>query len=146
MWKFCDLLLHKRRIYSHFNIFVSSFFSSAFNAYFQVGTYVWPQLDNEVSTWFPNPHGIERACEFLLLIYHCSTKQIDFRLQTLLISKKEKKRTCEMLGGVLQKNVSKNFTKFTEKYLCERLILTLLNTFRQSGLQLYQREIPTLMF
>ena len=53
--------------------------------------HVWPQLDNEVSTWFPNLHRIEMTCEFLLLIYHRTTKQIDYRLQTSLIWKKKKK-------------------------------------------------------
>ena len=53
--------------------------------------HVWRQLDNEISTWFPKLHRIQRTCEFLPMIYQCSTKYIDFRLQTSLIYKKEKK-------------------------------------------------------
>ena len=52
--------------------------------------HVWPQLDNEISIWFSYLHSTEWACEFLLLIYHCSIKQIRFRLQTSLIYKKKK--------------------------------------------------------
>ena len=54
-------------------------------------------------------------------------QKIDFRLQTSLICQNEKKQkqkqkkatSCEkcLLGLVLQKNVPKNYTKFTEKYL-----------------------------
>ena len=36
--------------------------------------HMWPQLVNEVSTWFLWLHRIEWAWEFLLLIFHCSTK------------------------------------------------------------------------
>ena len=57
---------------------------------------------------------IEQACEFLPLIYHCSTRSINFRLQTSLISKKEKETTsCEkrLLGGILQKSFPKYFLK-----------------------------------
>ena len=53
--------------------------------------HVWPHLDNEVSTWFPKLNKIERACESLLLF-------IDFRLQTLLICKKEKHNMWEVVG------------------------------------------------
>ena len=68
--------------------------------------------------------------------------------QTSLICKKEKTTSCEkwLLGGVLQKSFPKNFTKFTEKYLCYSLFLILLKTFRPSGLQLYWRETPALVF
>ena len=67
---------------------------------------------------FSKLHMIERVCELLLLIYHHFTKQNDFRLQALLICKK-KKKTYEkwLLGGVLQKTFSENFTRFTEYYL-----------------------------
>ena len=99
--------------------------------------HVWRQLDNEASTWFPKLHRIERACEFLPLIYHCSTKWIDFRLQTSLICKRKKTTSYEkwLLGGVLQNSFPKNFSKFTEKYLCDTLVLTLLKVFMPSGLQ-----------
>ena len=55
-------------------------------------------------------------------------------------AKKEKKTTsCEkwLRGGVLQKSFLENFSKFTEKYLCNSLFLTLLKIFMPSGLQLY---------
>ena len=42
-------------------------------------------------------------------------------------------------GSVLQKRFRKNFTKFTEKYLCYSLFGTLLKAFRLSGLQPYQK-------
>ena len=68
--------------------------------------------------------------------------------QTSLICKKEKIKSCEkwLLGVVLQKRFPKNFTKFTEKCLCCRFFLLLLKTFRRSGLQLYWRETPALVF
>ena len=62
------------------------------------------------------------------------------RLQTSMICKnKKKKKECEkwLLGGVLQMNFTKNYTKFTEKYLCEGLFLILLKVSGPSGLQLY---------
>ena len=83
--------------------------------------HVWSQLDNEVSNWFSQLSSIEWVCEFLLLVYHCSTKEIDFRLQTAKSEKKGKKTTSFekwLLGGILQNRFPKNFTKFTEKYLC----------------------------
>ena len=51
-----------------------------------------------------------------------------------------------MLGGILQKSFPKNFTKFTEKYLCYSLILILLKAFKPSGLQFYWRVTPVLVF
>ena len=39
----------------------------------------------------PDFHRIKQACEFLPLIYHFSTKWIDFRLQNLTNLQKEKK-------------------------------------------------------
>ena len=110
-------------IKGEFNTFFSSFFSSTFpDIRMPKSVHVWPQLDNEDSTLFPKLHRIERACEFLLLIYHRSIKQIDFTLQTLLISKKEKKTTSWkwLLGGILQKNFPKNFTN-SQRITCARV-------------------------
>ena len=53
-------------------------------------------------------------------------------------SAKRKKRTsCEkwLVGVVLQNSFPKNFSKFTKKYLCETLFLTLLKVFTPWGLQ-----------
>ena len=62
-------------------------------------------------------------------------------------AKRKKTTTCEKwLSGVLQKRFTKHFTMFTEKYLCYSLFLILLKAFRSSGLQLYWRENPTLVF
>ena len=47
------------------------------------------------------------------------------------------------LLGVLQKSFPK---KFTKKYLCYSLFLILLKSFRPSGLQLYWRDTPALVF
>ena len=47
------------------------------------------------------------------------------------------------LLGALQKSFPK---KFTKKYLCYSLFLILLKSFRPSGLQLYWRDIPALVF
>ena len=47
------------------------------------------------------------------------------------------------LLGVLQKSFPK---KFTKKYLCHGLFLILLKSFRKSGLQLYWRDTPALVF
>ena len=55
-------------------------------------------------------------------------------------SEKGKKTiSCEkwLLGGVLQNSLSKNFSKFTEKYLCGSIFLTLLKVFTPLGLQLF---------
>ena len=87
-----------------------------------------------VTTWQWSFHlisitaPVERACEFLLLIFHCSTKWNDFKLQTSLIWKKEKIASCGkcLLGVALQKSFHKSFTKFTKKYLCYSLFLILL--------------------
>ena len=48
--------------------------------------------------------------------------------------------------AVLQKSFSKTFTKFTEIYLLYSLFLILLKALMPSGLQLYCREILTLVF
>ena len=47
------------------------------------------------------------------------------------------------LLGVLQKVFPK---KFTKKYLCYSLFLILLKSFRPSGLQIYWRDTPALVF
>ena len=54
-------------------------------------------------------------------------------------AKRKKTTSCEkwLLGGVLQNSFPKNFSKFTEKYLCDSLFLTLLKVFTPSGLQLF---------
>ena len=49
-------------------------------------------------------------------------------------------------GGVLQKVFRKNFTKFTEEYLCYSLFLILFKAFSPSDLQLYWRETAALVF
>ena len=139
MWKFCNLPLHNRKIYTTLTSFsVLPFILLPVPR----SVHVWPQIGNELSTWFPWLHWIEGTCQFLIIIYHCSTKQIDFKMQTSMICKKEKATSCEkwLLGGVLQKRFSKNFTNFTEKYLCYSLLLILLETFRSLGLQLIEER------
>ena len=50
MWTFRDLPLHKRRIYPTLtNFSVLTFLPIQIPK----SVHVWPQLDNEVSTWFP---------------------------------------------------------------------------------------------
>ena len=113
--------------------FISSFSSTSPAIRMLKWVNVWLQFDNKVSTWFPELHRIERAGEFLFLIYLCSTKKIYFRLQTSLICKKEKKKTsCEkwLLGGVPQESFPKEFSKFTAR----SLFLALLKVFRPSCL------------
>ena len=63
-------------------------------------------------------------------------------------AKGKKTTSCEkwLLGGVLRNSFSKNFSKFTEKYLCDRIFLTLLKDFTSSGLQLFSRKISWLGF
>ena len=58
--------------------------------------------------------------------------------------RRKKTMSCEtwLLEDVLQKSLPKNFTKFTDNYLCLSLFLILLKTFRLSRLQLYWRETP----
>ena len=106
----------------HMNKFFSfSFFSTSPAMRMPKSVHVWRQLDNEVSTWFPWLQRIERACEFLPLIYQCSIKWIDFRLETSLICKRKKEhylRFMWFLGRNLQKSFPKNFLKLTENYLC----------------------------
>ena len=65
-----------------------------------------------------------------------------------MICKKEKKTSSEksLLRSVLQKSFPKNFSKLKEKYLCDSPFLTLLKVFRPSGLQLYSRKTPALVF
>ena len=101
MWKVRGLPWHERRIYYKLTSFsVFPFFQLSFNFSFQL------------------------LFKFLPLTYHCSTTWIDFRLQTSLICKNEKKKTSSekwLLGGVLQNSFPKNLSKFTEKYLCGSL-------------------------
>ena len=63
-------------------------------------------------------------------------------------TKRKKTTSCEkwLQGGVLQKHFPKTFTKFKVKYLCYSLFLILLRTFTPSGLQLYWKENPALVF
>ena len=131
MWKLCNLPLPKRKIYSTLISFsVPSFLSLTMPK----SVHGWPP--HWTGLWIPSPN---------LSLPH----QINwFKLQTSLICKKEKATSYEkwLLGGVLQKKISKNFTKFTEKYLCYNLFLILLKTVRPSGLQLYWKETPALVF
>ena len=59
-------------------------------------------------------------------------------------AKRKKPISCEkwLLGGVLQKSFSKNFSKFTEKYLCDSIFLTMLKVSTPSGLQLFTERPP----
>ena len=61
-------------------------------------------------------------------------------------AKRKKTTSCEkwLLGRVLQNSFSKNFSKFTEKYLCDSIFLILLKVFTLSGLQLFYRETSSL--
>ena len=86
IWKFCDLPLHKRRINP--NLTNSSVLPSLppLQLLECLSWYMW------TITWQWNFHLISVTiqdwtglCDFLLLIYRCSTKVIDFRLQASLI-------------------------------------------------------------
>ena len=61
-------------------------------------------------------------------------------------AKRKKATSCEtwLLGGILQNSFLKNFSEFTEKYLCDSLFLTLLKVFTPSGLQLFYRKTSSL--
>ena len=62
-------------------------------------------------------------------------------------AKRKKTTSCEKsLLGVLQNSFPKNFSTFTEKYLCDCLFLTLLKVFAPSSLQLFKRKTPSLRF
>ena len=58
-------------------------------------------------------------------------------------SAKRKKTTCKnwLLGGVRQNNVSINFSKFTEQYLCDSLFITLLKVFTRQ-ICIFLKERP----
>ena len=63
-------------------------------------------------------------------------------------AKRKKTTSCEkwLLGGVLQNSFPKNFSKFTEKYLCDTLFLTLLKVFTLSALQHFKRKTSSVEF
>ena len=137
-------------IKGEFNTFFSSFFSSTFpDIRMPKSVHVWPQLDNEDSTLFPKLHRIERACEFLLLIYHRSTKQTEFRLKPRWSVKRKKTTTCKkwLLGGVLQNSFPKNFTKSTEKIPVLETLSNTVKSVQATRLAFFLKERPpTLVF
>ena len=91
---------------------------------------------NWTDLWIPSPNLIAPPNKFI------------FGCKLHWSPKRKKTKSCEkwLLGSVLQKCFPRSFTKFTENYLYYSHFLTLLKTFKLSGLQLYSRETPSLVF
>ena len=71
--KILQSTIHKSRIYPTLTGFsVLPFISLLMPR----SVYVWPQLDNEISTWFRWLRRIKRTCQSLIIIYHFSTKKL----------------------------------------------------------------------
>ena len=139
MWKVRGLPWHERRIY-HTLTSISVFpFFQLFQLLECLSGYM---CGDNVTIKFPpdfhNYTGLKGFVNCFPWFTIATPNELILRLQTSLICKR-KKTTCEkwLLGGVLQNSLSKNFSKFTEKYLCDSIFLILLKVFTPSGLQLF---------
>ena len=122
MWKVRGLPWHERRIYYKLtNFLVFSFFQLLQLLECLSGYMCGDNLAMKIPPDFHNYTGLNRLVNSFLWFTNAPPNGIDFKLQTSMIWKREKKTSCEkrLLGGALQTNFPKNFPKFTEKYLCE---------------------------
>ena len=127
MWKFCDLPLHKGRIYTNFKKIFSSFF---YLSRYMCGH----NFTIKFSTGFRNYTALNRLLNSSPNLSVLHEINWSYTANVTDLQNGKNATSCEKWLLVLQKNFPKNFTKFTKKYLC-CLFLILLNAFRPSGLQ-----------
>ena len=140
MWKFCDLPWHERRINTlpHINKFFSSSFLSLCQPLKCLSTCV---ASHNFTMKFPTDLHDYTEWNELLNSFSWFTfsppNKLSLSFKPHLSVKRGKKATsCKkwLLRGVLEKRSPKNFSKFTVKYQCGSLFLTLLKVFSLSGL------------
>ena len=136
MLKFHELPIRKRRIYATLTIF-------------SVLPFLLFSMPKSVHVWQWNSHLISITTSDWTVLWIPSPNLALFPPNKLILSCKlhwsatrRKKQHHVRTGGVLQKSFPKNFTKFTEKYMCYNLFLILFKVFGSSGVQLYWRETP----
>ena len=132
----------------HINKYFSfSFFSTSPAIRMPKWVHMWGQRDNNFPPDFHNYTGLNGFVNCISWFTIATPNELVLGCKPHW-SAKGKKATCEkwLLGGVLQNSFSKNFSKFTEKYLCDSIFLTLLKVFTTSGLQLFKRKTSSLGF
>ena len=134
MWKVRGLLWHERRIYHKlrsFSLFPSFNFSSCY------GYMCSDNLTMKFPPDFHNYTGLNGLVNSFPWFTIAPLNELILGCKPHWSAKRKKTTSCEkwLLGGVLQNSFPKNFSKFTEKYLCDTLFLTLLKVFMPSGLQ-----------
>ena len=140
MWKVRGLPWHERRIYHTLTNF------SAF-PFFQLlqlleclsGYMCGDNLTMKFPPDFHNYTGLNVLVNSFPWFTIATPNELILGCKLHWSAKRKKTTSCEksLLGGVLQNSFPKNFSKSTEKYLCDSLFLTLLKVLTPSGLQLF---------
>ena len=137
-WKFRDLTWHERRIHPT----LTSFSVLAFLPLLQLleclnGYMCGHNLTMKFPPDFHNYTGLNGFVNCFPWFTIATPNELILGCKPNWSAKGKKVTSCEkwFLGGLLQNSFPKNFSKFTEKYLCDSLFLTLLKVFTPSGLQ-----------
>ena len=124
MWKVRGLPWHERRIYhkltsfSVFPLFQLLQLLECLSGY---------MCDNNLTMKFPpgfhNYTGLNGPVNSFIWFTIAPSNELILGCKPYWSAKRKKTTSCEkwLLGGVLQNSFPKNFSKFTEKYLCESL-------------------------
>ena len=136
MWKVRSLPWHERRIYHKLTS------SSVFRSFNFSSCYELMCGDNLTMKFPPDFHnytGLNVLVNSFPWFTIATPNELILGCKLHWSAKRKKTTSCEksLLGGVLQNSFPKNFSKSTEKYLCDSLFLTLLKVLTPSGLQLF---------
>ena len=147
MWKVRGLPWHERRIYHTLtSISVFPFFQLLQLLECLSGYMCGDSVTIKFPPDFHNYTGLNEFVNCFTWFTIATPNELILGCKPHWSAKRKKTTSCEkwLLGGVLQNSFSKNFSKFTEKYLCDSIFLTLLKVFTPSGLQLFNRKTSSL--
>ena len=125
MWKVCGLPWHERRI--HHTLTSFSFFPFFFQLLQLIECFSGYMCGDNLTMKFPpdlhNYTGLNGLVDFLPRFTIGPPNELILGCKLHWSAKRKKTTSCEkwLPGGVLQNSFPKNFSKFTEKYLCDTL-------------------------
>ena len=143
MWKVRGLPWHERRIYHTLSsISVFPFFQLLQLLECLSGYMCGDNLTMKFPPDFHNYTGLNGFVNCFPWFTIATPNELILGCKPHWSAKGKKTTSCEkwLLGGVLQNSFSKNFSKFTEKYLCDSIFLTLLKVFTPSSLQHFLKK------
>ena len=144
MWKFRDLPWHERRIH----LTLTSFSVLPFLPLLQLlECQNWYMCGHNLTMKFPpdfhNYTGLNGFVNCFPWFTIATPNELILGCKPHWSAKRKKTTSCEkwLLGGVLQNSFPKNFSKFTEKYLCESLSNTV-KSFHAVRLATFLKKDP----